>query len=159
MSAPISPGDFTAPSETISVTATISRAPLAWQASASLVKSVRLPKKSGFCTTTQEVVSSILPIRSSAPPDAPLGSMRPVTASKSSSLAWVSMTARYIGCRLPDSTALLRRVTRFAITTASAAAVEPSYIEALATSMPVISATWVWNSNRYCSVPWVISGW
>ncbi len=37
--------------------------------------------------------------------------------------------------------------------------VEPSYIEALATSMPVSAATWVWNSNRYCSVPWAISGW
>ena len=37
-------------------------------------------------------------------------------------------------------------------------AVEPSYIEALATSMPVSIATWVWNSNRYCSVPCAISG-
>ena len=41
----------------------------------------------------------------------------------------------------------------------SDAAVEPSYIEALATSIPVKAATWVWNSNRYCSVPWAISGW
>ena len=32
-------------------------------------------------------------------------------------------------------------------------------MEALATSMPVRSATWVWNSNRVCSVPWLISGW
>jgi len=32
---------------------------------------------------------------------------------------------------------------RCAINTASAAAVEPSYIEALATSMPVSIATWV----------------
>jgi len=47
---------------------------------------------------------------------------------------------------------------RPAINTASDAAVEPSYIEALATSMPVSRLTWVWNSNRYCSVPWVISG-
>ena len=37
-------------------------------------------------------------------------------------------------------------------------AVEPSYIEALATSMPVRAATWVWNSNRTCSVPCAISG-
>ena len=38
-------------------------------------------------------------------------------------------------------------------------AVAPSYIEAFATSMPVSIATWVWNSNRYCSVPCVTSGW
>jgi len=37
---------------------------------------------------------------------------------------------------------------RSAISTASAAAVEPSYMEALATSIPVSMATWVWNSNR-----------
>ena len=48
---------------------------------------------------------------------------------------------------------------RLAISTASEAPVEPSYIEALATSMPVSKLTWVWNSNRYCSVPCVISGW
>ena len=54
---------------------------------------------------------------------------------------------------------LFRRfVTRRAIITASAHDVEPSYIDALATSMPVINATWVWNSNRYCSVPWMTSG-
>ena len=46
-----------------------------------------------------------------------------------------------------------------AISTASAAAVEPSYMEAFATSMAVSAATWVWNSNRYCSVPCAISGW
>ena len=46
-----------------------------------------------------------------------------------------------------------------AISIASPQAVEPSYIEAFATSMPVRPATWVWNSNRTCSVPWAISGW
>ena len=45
------------------------------------------------------------------------------------------------------------------MTAASAEAVAPSYIEALATSMPVSIATWVWNSNRYCSVPCATSGW
>jgi hypothetical protein len=44
------------------------------------------------------------------------------------------------------------------MTTASTVAVAPSYIDAFATSMPVIIATWVWNSNRYCSVPWLTSG-
>ena len=42
--------------------------------------------------------------------------------------------------------------------TGDTAAVLPSYIEALATSMPVSIVICVWNSNRYCSVPWVISG-
>jgi hypothetical protein len=68
------------------------------------------------------------------------------------------MTARYWGCSPPDTTALRRRVKRCAISTASAVAVEPSYIDALATSMPVNIATWVWNSNRACNVPWLISG-
>ena len=44
------------------------------------------------------------------------------------------------------------------VLTASAVAVAPSYMEALATSMPVMRQIWVWNSKRYCSVPWVISG-
>jgi hypothetical protein len=41
--------------------------------------------------------------------------------------------------------------------TASAAPVEPSYMLALATSMPVSSAIMVWNSKMACSVPWLIS--
>ncbi len=53
----------------------------------------------------------------------------------------------------------LRRVRRRAISTASAVAVEPSYMEALATSMPVRCATWVWNSNSIWSVPCETSGW
>ena len=40
----------------------------------------------------------------------------------------------------------------------AAQAVAPSYMEAFATSMPVMSATWVWNSKRYWSVPWETSG-
>jgi hypothetical protein len=51
-----------------------------------------------------------------------------------------------------------RPVIRSAISTASAVAVEPSYIEAFATSMPVRIATCVWNSNSTCSVPCAISG-
>ena len=39
------------------------------------------------------------------------------------------------------------------MTIASQQAVEPSYIEALATSQPSSRATWVWNSNRTCNVP------
>ena len=55
-------------------------------------------------------------------------------------------------------TAFVRFVRRCAISIASPQAVDPSYIEALATSMPVSAATWVWNSNRTCSVPCAISG-
>ena len=67
--------------------------------------------------------------------------------------ASVAQTSAYCGCRPPEITALLRCVRRCAISIASPQAVEPSYIEALATSMPVSAATWVWNSNRTCSVP------
>ena len=67
MSAPISPGGVSSPSETTSVTATISSAPLAWTAAARSVRSRTWPKKPGFCTTTQEVLSSISDSRSSVP--------------------------------------------------------------------------------------------
>ena len=52
-----------------------------------------------------------------------------------------------------------RPVMRAAIIAASGTAVEPSYIEALATSIPVSWQTSVWNSKIACSVPWLISGW
>ena len=55
-------------------------------------------------------------------------------------------------------TDLWRPVTRTAIIRASAAPVEPSYMEALATSMPVSSQIIVWNSKIACSVPCAISG-
>ena len=42
---------------------------------------------------------------------------------------------------------------------ASTNAVAPSYMLALATSMPVSSQIIVWNSNMACSVPWLTSGW
>ena len=46
-----------------------------------------------------------------------------------------------------------------AIFTASAAAVGPSYMEALLTSRPVREQTMLWYSNMYLSVPWEISAW
>ena len=55
------------------------------------------------------------------------------------------------------TTTELRPVTRTAIIAASAAAVEPSYMEAFATSMPVSSQIMVWNSKIACSVPCEIS--
>jgi hypothetical protein len=42
--------------------------------------------------------------------------------------------------------------------TASAVAVAPSYIPALATSMPRSAAIADWNSNEACKVPWLTSG-
>ena len=50
-------------------------------------------------------------------------------------------------------------VTRAAIMAASGTAVEPSYIEALATSMPVSWQIMVWNSKMVVSVPCEISAW
>jgi hypothetical protein len=49
--------------------------------------------------------------------------------------------------------------SRQAIIAASAVAVLPSYIDALARSVPMSCATSVWNSKIACSVPWAISGW
>jgi hypothetical protein len=60
--------------------------------------------------------------------------------------------------RPPDNAALRRLVIRRAIATASTVAVDPSYIEALATSIAVKAATWVWNSKMVCNVPCAISG-
>ena len=48
---------------------------------------------------------------------------------------------------------------RAAIIAASAIAVLPSYIDALARSVPINCETSVWNSKMACSVPCEISGW
>jgi hypothetical protein len=50
-----------------------------------------------------------------------------------------------------------RPVTRIAIMAASGTAVEPSYMDALATSMPVNWQIMVWNSKIVVSVPCEIS--
>jgi hypothetical protein len=68
------------------------------------------------------------------------------------------MTSRYSGCTVEATADLWRPVMRAAIISASAAPVEPSYMEALATSMPVNSQIMLWNSKMDCSVPWAISG-
>ena len=52
-----------------------------------------------------------------------------------------------------------RPVIPRAICAASGTAVEPSYIEAFATSMPVSWQIMVWNSKIVASVPWEISAW
>jgi hypothetical protein len=57
------------------------------------------------------------------------------------------------------TSSLRRPVARTAISPASGTAVEPSYIEAFATSMPVSWHIIVWNSKMEVSVPCAISGW
>ncbi len=42
---------------------------------------------------------------------------------------------------------------------ASARALAPSYMPALATSMAISSQVMDWSSNIVCKVPWLISGW
>ena len=42
---------------------------------------------------------------------------------------------------------------------ASASAVAPAHIDALATGSPVSLDTSVWNSKIICRVPWLTSGW
>ena len=139
ISAPISPGRFKRPSETTSGTATISKQSLACTSAASLVKSTTFPKKSGFCTTTQLVSyrqSGRLNLRYPAvlyrlvP-----GRSRPFQTGFQSPPCNADATA-------PTKRTALR-FTRCAISTASAVAVEPSYMEALATGMPVNSLTCV----------------
>jgi len=53
----------------------------------------------------------------------------------------------------------LRLVARMAIRAASAAALAPSYMEALAQSRPVSLAIMVWYSKMHWSVPWLTSAW
>jgi len=71
----------------------------------------------------------------------------------------VATVARYSGCSAFDSSTRRRRVARTAISTLSAQAEAPSYMEALAASIPVSWQTNVWYSKIACSVPWLISGW
>ena len=77
MSAPISPGDFSKPIETASVTTTISRAPAAWAASAIFETSVAVPKTFGVWTTTQAV-------------SGPICAMTSASASTAAGRTWVS---------------------------------------------------------------------
>ena len=60
---------------------------------------------------------------------------------------YVSSTRLYMGETLESTATRSRLVTRAAISTPSASEVEPSYMPALATSMPVSCAHSVWNSN------------
>jgi hypothetical protein len=69
-----------------------------------------------------------------------------VTTSMLPDAAYVLSTTRHSGCTEPATTTLRRFVTRDAISAASAKAVAPSYIDALATSMPVSSQIIDWNS-------------
>lgn len=54
---------------------------------------------------------------------------------------------------------LARFVRRAAMSAASANAVGPSYIPALATGRPMRWLTMVWNSNATCNDPCATSGW
>ncbi len=86
MSAPISPGDFSRPIDTASVTTTISRAPAAWAASAILVTSVAVPKTLGVWTTTQAVSLSMAAMTASS------ASTAAVRASVSTPTAWTTVS-------------------------------------------------------------------
>ena len=102
-----------------------------------------LPKTSGVCTTTQERCR-----RSASRVLAPCTSGGRATTSSLAMRERVSPRRRSADAGRPRAPALRRLVTRCAISTASPVPVEPSYMEAFATSMPVSAATWVWNSNR-----------
>ena len=75
--------------------------------------------------------------------------------------ARVSTTAEVCGNRSASTTNRgdLLLLARRSSVIASAAAVASSSIDALATSMPVRSATMVWKLSSASSRPWLISGW
>lgn len=77
----------------------------------------------------------------------------------SSPCRYVRIVCAYSGCSASESTTLERLVTRRAMSTASAAALAPSYIEAFAVGSPKSSDTTVWNSKMACSVPCATSAW
>ena len=74
-------------------------------------------------------------------------------------LAYVSSTSRYSGCTVRATSTRPLPVARTAIIAASGTAVDPSYIDALATSMPVSWQIMVWNSKMVVRVPCAISAW
>jgi len=71
----------------------------------------------------------------------------------------VRSTSRYSGCTDRATSTRPLPVARAAIMAASGTAVEPSYMEALATSMPVSWQIMVWNSKIVVRVPCEISAW
>ena len=73
--------------------------------------------------------------------------------------AKVRRTRSVSGCTAPLTAILSRPVAWTASIIASAAAVAPSYSEALATSMPVSAQIIDWNSKIVCSVPCDASAW
>ena len=73
--------------------------------------------------------------------------------------AYVFTTWRTCGLTASASTTFVRPVWLRAMKHASAATVQPSYPDALETSMPVSSQIAVWYSKIAWSTPWLISGW
>ena len=71
----------------------------------------------------------------------------------------MSSTSRYSGCTAAATRIVVPPGDAHAIMAASGTAVEPSYIEAFATSMPVNWQIIVWNSKIVVSVPCEISAW
>ncbi len=65
----------------------------------------------------------------------------------------------YSGWTPALTSAWVRFVRRRAMSTASAAALAPSYMDAFATGIPNSSLTIVWNSKIACSVPCATSAW
>ena len=124
------------PSDTASAIVVTSRAPAACAASASAGISSSTPKKFGDCTTTAAAFCQTFLL--SAPPD-PSARTRCSQFPRSARprfFAYVASTCRYSGCTDRATSTRWRPVSRSAISTASVSAVEPSYIDAFATSWP-----------------------
>ena len=133
------------PSATGSVTTAISRAPAAWAASAIGVRIGNPAKDVGILDDDRAGLGTdrcdqALSIGRGAEFGSAclkliLGKLRRHRASDADIMS--------AGCTPEEMIVLFRRVIRCAMTIASHIAVEPSYIEALATSQPNSRATWV----------------
>ncbi len=106
------------------------------------------PLEPGWETSTPKHPSGRGPAGSATTSVSPSGSAR--VASTASVWGWVSGSA--------TNTSPAFGFTRWTSAIASAAAVASSSIEALASSVPVSSATIVWKLSTASSRPWEISG-
>ena len=95
------------------------------------------PKKFGDCTTTAAVLSSIAVESARRCLPGRLVKRRVLPVRYPRAARKCARLSRYSGWIADDAITFERLVTRSAIKTASAIAVEPSYIDAFAMSMPV----------------------
>ena len=117
------------------------------------------PKKFGFSTYTAAVSSPTALFRATR-------SIVPVSGSYGTSTTWRpgptvydSRTLRFSQWSARGITICFFPVIRWAMRAASPRAVDPSYIDVFAASIPVSSQIKLWYSQRVWRIPWLSSGW